>query len=75
MLTLHHIISDGWSSGRLIEELTRLYLARQRGEAATLPALPVQYADYASGSVPGSKVRCSPGTWTTGRRVWRVCHH
>nr|WP_307813392.1 SDR family NAD(P)-dependent oxidoreductase [Ktedonobacter sp. SOSP1-52] len=47
LLTLHHIISDGWSSGRLIEELTRLYLARQRGEAATLPALPVQYADYA----------------------------
>jgi amino acid adenylation domain-containing protein len=47
LLTMHHIISDGWSMGVLWRELSVLYGAASRGERATLSELPVQYADYA----------------------------
>ncbi|MFA6231850.1 MAG: amino acid adenylation domain-containing protein [Rhodanobacter sp.] len=47
LLTLHHIASDGWSRGVLVRELSALYAAYSRGLPVTLPALPVQYADYA----------------------------
>jgi amino acid adenylation domain-containing protein len=47
LLTMHHIISDGWSINILVNELTNLYTALEQGEAASLPELPVQYADYA----------------------------
>ena len=47
LLTLHHIVTDGWSSGVLARELSVLYRACCRGEANPLPQLPVQYADYA----------------------------
>jgi amino acid adenylation domain-containing protein len=48
MLTLHHIVSDGWSVGILIRELTSLYEAAAAGTPPALPSLPVQYADYAA---------------------------
>lgn len=48
LLTMHHIISDGWSIGVLIVELSALYEAFSTGMAATLPDLPIQYADYAT---------------------------
>ncbi len=41
LLTLHHIVSDGWSMGVLVRDITALY-----GRAA-LPNLPIQYADFA----------------------------
>jgi amino acid adenylation domain-containing protein len=47
LLTLHHIVSDGWSSQVLVEEFSQIYAARVRGESAVLPELVVQYADYA----------------------------
>jgi tyrocidine synthetase-3 len=46
-LTMHHIISDGWSIGILVRELMALYGAFLRGEASPLSELPVQYADFA----------------------------
>jgi amino acid adenylation domain-containing protein len=43
----HHTVSDGWSIGVVIVETSRLYEAFAGGAASPLPALPVQYADYA----------------------------
>jgi amino acid adenylation domain-containing protein len=48
LLTLHHIISDGWSMDVLFRELGVLYEAFSTGTVATLPELPIQYADYAA---------------------------
>jgi amino acid adenylation domain-containing protein len=48
ILTLHHIIVDGWSMGVLNRELSALYSGCLEGRSADLPALPIQYADYAS---------------------------
>lgn len=47
LLNLHHIVSDGWSMGVLIRELGALYTAFVAGESSWLPALPIQYADFA----------------------------
>jgi pristinamycin I synthase 3 and 4 len=49
VLTMHHIVSDGWSIGILAQELSALYSAHRRGEADPLPPLPIQYADYRGG--------------------------
>ena len=46
LLTMHHIVSDGWSMGILLRELCALYAADNK-EPAALPDLPVQYADFA----------------------------
>ena len=48
LVTMHHIVSDGWSRGILVNELSALYQAYHSGEAAQLPELPIQYADYAA---------------------------
>ncbi|MEO7195211.1 MAG: amino acid adenylation domain-containing protein, partial [Pseudonocardiaceae bacterium] len=47
VLVLHHIITDGWSMGVLLGELSVLYRAAVHHEAADLAPLPVQYADFA----------------------------
>jgi amino acid adenylation domain-containing protein len=50
LLTIHHIVSDGWSMGVLARELAALYDAGVRGlpnPLNALPALPVQYTDFA----------------------------
>ncbi|WP_324787958.1 non-ribosomal peptide synthetase [Streptomyces sp. H51] len=48
LLTMHHIVADLWSTSVLFGELTALYRSHLTGTAAELPALPVQYADYAA---------------------------
>ncbi|MFC9431620.1 amino acid adenylation domain-containing protein, partial [Streptomyces sp. NPDC056987] len=47
MLTMHHIVTDGWSMGVITRELNELYTAAVRDTAHTLPELPLQYPDYA----------------------------
>src|SRR5262249_38767939 len=47
LVTMHHIVSDGWSMGVLRRELGMLYTAFSQGRPSPLPALAVQYADYA----------------------------
>jgi amino acid adenylation domain-containing protein len=47
-LTLHHIVTDGWSMGVLIRELGTAYSAFACGARPVLPALPVRYADWAA---------------------------
>ena len=59
LLTLHHIVSDGWSMGVLVRELTALYGAALAGEPSPLPELPIQYATSPSGSERGSRARRS----------------
>ena len=47
LVTMHHIVSDGWSMGVLIREFGALYEAFARVLPDPLPPLPIQYADYA----------------------------
>ena len=47
LVTMHHIISDGWSTGIFIREVAALYGAYVRGEESPLEELPIQYADFA----------------------------
>jgi hypothetical protein len=48
LLTMHHIVSDGWSMNLLVQEMATLYQAYSRGDESPLPELAVQYADYAA---------------------------
>ena len=47
LITMHHIVSDAWSLGLLLNEVSTLYGAFLAGKVDLLPELPVQYADYA----------------------------
>ena len=46
-MSIHHIVSDGWSIGIVARELSEWYTAAIEGREPHLPALPIQYADYA----------------------------
>ncbi|MDQ3604572.1 MAG: condensation domain-containing protein, partial [Gemmatimonadota bacterium] len=48
LLIFHHIVSDGWSLNVLLSEVSQLYADARAGRESTLPALPIQYADYAA---------------------------
>ena len=48
VLAIHHIVSDAWSVGVLQRELVALYVAHTQKRDPKLPALPIQYADYAA---------------------------
>jgi amino acid adenylation domain-containing protein len=66
-LTLHHIVSDGWSTAVLITELRALYAGLSQGRAVEgLPELPVQYADYAGWErswLQGEELAAQVGYW------------
>ncbi|ROM93494.1 non-ribosomal peptide synthetase [Pseudomonas brassicacearum] len=48
LVTMHHIIADGWSLNVLIDEFSRLYAAGVQSQTLQLAPLPLQYADYGS---------------------------
>ncbi|MDO8844058.1 non-ribosomal peptide synthetase [Methylicorpusculum sp.] len=59
LITMHHIISDGWSAAILFREFTTLYTAYRNGMPPSLADLPVQYADFA----------CWQRNWLQGERL------
>ena len=66
LVTVHHIVSDGWSMGVFGRELSTLYEAFRTGGADPLPALPTQYADYAAWQrrrVKGELLERQAGFW------------
>ncbi|WP_334186391.1 condensation domain-containing protein, partial [Noviherbaspirillum sp.] len=67
LITMHHIVSDGWSLGVATDELTALYRARLAGITQTLPDLPLQYADYAV----WQRGRLQDDAWQSQMKYWR----
>jgi hypothetical protein len=66
LLTLHHIIIDGWSVGVFVRELSALYQAFATGRPSPLAALPIQYADFAAwqrGWLQGAVLEEQLGYW------------
>ncbi len=72
LLTLHHIVSDGWTRGLLNRELTTLYAAFVAGKPSPLPELTLQYADYAAWQRGWLSGRSSIGRSPTGRSSSRA---
>jgi hypothetical protein len=48
VVVMHHIISDGWSMGVMLSEVSILYTAYAAGKPSPLPELPIQYADFSA---------------------------
>ena len=65
LLTMHHIVSDGWSAELLVKEFSALYRAFTQGLAAPLAELPIQYADFA----------CWQRQWLNGEVLERQLHY
>ncbi|HEX4499319.1 MAG TPA: amino acid adenylation domain-containing protein, partial [Thermoanaerobaculia bacterium] len=65
LLTMHHIVSDGWSMEILLRELMALYAAFAAGRPSPLPELAVQYADFAVWQ----------RRWLTGEALSRQLEH
>ena len=66
LLTLHHMVADGWSLPVLLREWAALYAAGRQGRPADLPPLPLQYADYAvwqRESLRGAELAASLAYW------------
>ncbi|HXO18755.1 MAG TPA: condensation domain-containing protein, partial [Thermoanaerobaculia bacterium] len=67
LLTMHHLVSDGWSMGLLVEEFCSLYAAGAAGRPPDLPELAIQYADYAC----WQRRQLRDGAFATGLEYWR----
>ncbi|GHO64159.1 hypothetical protein KSC_030510 [Ktedonobacter sp. SOSP1-52] len=66
LLTMHHIVIDGWSTAIVLQELGDGYTAYSRGEKPPAPALPVQYADYTiwqRSCLQGEKLQAQLAYW------------
>ncbi len=67
LITVHHVVADGWSVGILVREVSALYAAHAGGGDARLPDLPVQYADFAA----WQRARLSGETLERQLAFWR----
>ncbi|GAB2610894.1 hypothetical protein GCM10027168_49740 [Streptomyces capparidis] len=67
LLTMHHLVSDRWSLGILLTELSTLYEAFTAGRPSPLPELPVQYGDFAV----WQRQRHESGAWDADLAYWR----
>ena len=68
LITMHHIISDGWSIKVLMREVRELYEAHANQRGAELPELPIQYADFAAwqrGWLQGERLEEQLSYWRT----------
>ena len=66
LITMHHIVSDGWSIGVLVREVTALYEAYAGGKESPLPELAIQYTDYAAWQrerLQGERLEQELGYW------------
>ncbi|NEO31127.1 MAG: amino acid adenylation domain-containing protein [Symploca sp. SIO3C6] len=66
LYTIHHIVFDDWSVGVIIRELSDLYEAFSSGKPASLPELPIQYADFAvwqRQQLQGEKLKSQLSYW------------
>jgi amino acid adenylation domain-containing protein/non-ribosomal peptide synthase protein (TIGR01720 family) len=59
LFSMHHIISDGWSTGVIVREVAALYGAFVEGRPDPLPTLPITYVDYAAWQ----------RAWLSGKRI------
>src|SRR5579883_1393787 len=66
-ISMHHIISDGWSLGVLQREISQLYTANVNGECAPPPPLRIQYSDYAHWQLAAFEA----GEYSTQLEWWR----
>ena len=66
LITMHHIISDGWSMDIFFKELSHLYNGYCAGEEPFFIRLPIQYADFALWQRDGFRVRSSISNYLTG---------
>jgi hypothetical protein len=71
VLTMHHIVSDGWSIGIFLRELVSLYNAFVSGNKASLPELPLQYVDFAAWQRAGLGEGSNNGSLKNQLEFWR----
>ncbi|KAF9576059.1 hypothetical protein EC968_000125 [Mortierella alpina] len=67
-ITLHHIVSDGWSSGIMVREISRLYTTFCKGELSPLAPLAIQYSDFAAWQrewLSGDRLHAQGEYWRT----------
>jgi amino acid adenylation domain-containing protein len=67
LLTMHHLVTDGWSFGVAAQELIALYQAERQGRAPTLFPPPIQYADFAH----WQREQLRSGAWTARIESWK----
>jgi amino acid adenylation domain-containing protein len=68
LLNMHHIVSDGWSIGVLVQEIAALYTAFTSNQPSPLPQLAIQYADFAQWqrqSLQGEVLETQLAYWRT----------